>query len=91
MRALVSVQAVDSFRKDEARVTVVTRDGQRHEHHVEHATGTRDNPMSDEALETKFLANAQPVIGDERARTLADAVWKLETMSDVRDLVALAA
>ena len=46
--------------------------------------------MSDAALERKFLANAVPVIGAERAASLVGAVWQLEDVSDVRDLTRLA-
>ena len=43
----------------------------RHEVHIAHASGTADNPMSDAAIEAKFLANATPVIGAEHARRAA--------------------
>ncbi len=62
-----------------------------HEANIEHATGTIDNPMSDSAIEAKFLANAEPVIGPDNARRLAEGVWKLDTAADVRSLIALAA
>jgi hypothetical protein len=64
--------------------------GERHEAKLAHANGTIDNPMSDEAIEAKFLANAAPVIGAERARAISACVWRLETLADVRKLVALA-
>ena len=91
LRALVSVVPVDAFRKDEAHVTALMKDGSRHEVHVDHAIGTRDNPMSDEALEGKFTANALTAVGASRAREIADRVWSLDGVGDVRDLVALCA
>ena len=48
-------------------------------------SGTVDNPMSDRAIENKFLANAAPAVGDERARQIAATAWKLDKLGDVRD------
>jgi hypothetical protein len=47
--------------------------------------------MSDAAIEAKFLANAAPVIGQERASRVRDMVWQLERRGDVRDLLVLCA
>src|SRR5947207_1266292 len=65
LRRKVKPVADDTLRKDEAHATIVAGN-QRHDIHVAHASGTADNPMSDAALEAKFLANAAPVIGSER-------------------------
>ena len=45
--------------------------------------------MSDRAIEAKFLGNATPVIGGERAQSVVELVWTLERRADVRDLIAL--
>jgi hypothetical protein len=47
--------------------------------------------MSDAAIEAKFLANATPAIGQERARQAGERVWSLEKCADVRELIALVA
>jgi hypothetical protein len=47
--------------------------------------------MSDAAIEAKFLANATPVIGPERAGRARDLVWELEKVADMRELIALLA
>jgi 2-methylcitrate dehydratase PrpD len=90
LRRKVQGVADETLRKDEAWATVVA-DGARHEAHVAHASGTTDNPMSDAAIEAKFLANATPAIGDERARRASELVWSLESCGDVRELIALLA
>jgi hypothetical protein len=59
--------------------------------HVAHASGTADNPMSNAAIEAKFLANATPVIGQERAERARAFVLSLERQPDMRELVALLA
>ena len=90
LRRKVKAVADDTLRKDEAYATI-TAAGKRHEMHIVHASGTADNPMSDAAIEAKFLANATPVTGRERAERARDVVWSLETQPDMRELVVLLA
>src|SRR5215471_2279242 len=75
---------------DEAYATIVVG-GKRQEIHIPHAAGTAANPMSDAAIEAKFIANATPVIGGKRAQSVVEFVWTLERQRDARDLVALLA
>jgi 2-methylcitrate dehydratase PrpD len=90
LRRKVKPVADDTLRRDEAHAVIVAG-GKRHEAHIAHASGTADNPMSDAAIEAKFLANATPVIGAERAQRAAELVWKLEQQPDMRALITLLA
>ena len=90
LRRKVKAVADDTLRKDEA-YAAITASGRRHEVHIAHASGTADNPMSDAAIEAKFMANAVPVIGRERAERARDFVQSLETQPDMRALIALLA
>ena len=47
--------------------------------------------MSDAEIEAKFLANAEPVIGPDRARRVRDLVQRLDRLADVRELSQLCA
>jgi hypothetical protein len=47
--------------------------------------------MSDAEIEAKFLANAEPVIGHDRARHVRDRVHGLDQLADVRELIQLCA
>lgn len=90
-RAKISIRTDDSLAKDQARALVVTRSGRRYDHQVDHASGTVDNPMSDRAIEAKFMANAAPVIGQDRAEQVLAVAWRLDQVDDVRGLLALCA
>ena len=90
LRRKVKAVADDTLRKDEA-YAAITAGGRRHDIHIAHASGTADNPMSDAAIEAKFMANAAPVIGRERAERARDFVQSLETQPDMRALIALLA
>jgi hypothetical protein len=59
--------------------------------HIVHASGTAENPMSDAQIEAKFMANAAPAIGAERAQRAVEWVASLEKQADVRELIALLA
>ncbi len=87
LRKKIEVVTDENFRKDQAHATLVTQSGQHHAADVAHASGTIDNPMSDRALEAKFLASAGAVIGADNARGVADRIWQLETIADIRTIV----
>jgi 2-methylcitrate dehydratase PrpD len=84
----VKVTSDESLRSDQAEAVVIV-DGVRHRTFVEHASGTADNPMSDLEIEAKFLANAEPVIGHDRARRVRDLINGLDGLPDVRQLIRL--
>jgi len=88
LRRKVKPVADETMRKDEAHAVIVAG-GKRHEAHVAHASGTAENPMSDAQIETKFLANATPVIGADNAKRAAEWIAALEKQTDLRALIAL--
>lgn len=88
LRRRVKVTVDPALRKDEAHAALLAG-GARHEASVAHATGTVANPMSDEALTRKFRANAEPVIGEAKAREVEQRVRAFEELKDVRELSAL--
>ena len=87
LRRVIEIRPEPSFRLDQAAVTLRTRSGAAYDAQVAHATGTVSNPMSDRALREKYLGNATPVIGADRARRVADMISALESLGDVGDLV----
>ncbi len=90
LRRKVKVMIDESLGNDEAEAVVVI-DGVKHRAFIEHATGTADNPMSEAALEAKFMANAEPVIGRDRAQQMRDLIGSLDKLVDVRELIRLCA
>ncbi len=90
LRRKVTAVADETLGKDEAYASVIAAGG-RHDIHIAHASGTAANPMSNAAIEAKFLANATPVISAERASRAAAYVWSLEKQPDIGDLLELLA
>ena len=91
LRDKVQVQTVEDFGRDEAHVCITLKDGTRLETHIDHASGTQQNPMTDSALQTKFMANAEPVLGIARSQDIMQGVWELHECADVNALTALCA
>jgi 2-methylcitrate dehydratase PrpD len=91
LRRLIIVKPVASFRLDQSAATVWAKSGAMHEARIEHATGTVSNPLSDQQLREKFAGNAEPVLGAQRARSLADMIFRLDTLTDIGDLVRASA
>ena len=66
-----------------ARVKIKTTDGKRLEHYSPTRKGDPDNPLTDEELAEKFLEITGPVLGDDGAAQLLDALWRLDETDDL--------
>ena len=85
------VATVDpAIREEQVRVVVILKDGRRLEKFVEHAVGSVENPMSDAALEAKFLDLADGVIPAARARALLATCWRVEELGSAAELASAA-
>ncbi|MFN4352146.1 MAG: MmgE/PrpD family protein [Hylemonella sp.] len=90
LRRKVVATVDDSIDEASADVTAVLKDGRRVHVFVKHAIGSLENPMTDAMLEAKFHDLSDPVIGKGKTSELIAACWKLDSISDVRQLTALA-
>ncbi len=78
---------VDHFGRDEAQVTITLRDGRTLYHHVRHAVGSIQCPLSKADLEAKFRDLAGPLLPDDGMTTIINAVWGLEEVDDVGRII----
>lgn len=90
LRDKVRIVIDETLRKDQSRATVIIA-GKTYRSVVEHALGTVDNPMGDAAIESKFLANAEGVIGRGNAERVIELVRDVERLKDVSQLARLCA
>ncbi len=88
LRERVEVITDEGYRADQASGVVEATDGKRFETTVDHATGTVDNPMSDDFMAEKFMANAAPITGEDRAAEIRDLIWQLDSLETVDGLMA---
>ena len=91
VRARVSATVDESVREDEVHLSINLNDGTTLSTYVEHATGSPGNPMTNEALETKYRDLATEVFDRSRADELLAAVWALDTAADVSEVARLMA
>jgi 2-methylcitrate dehydratase PrpD len=69
-----------------ARVSILTKDGRRHEHLQPARKGDPELPLTDRDLEDKYLELAGPVLGDAAAKALVAKLWRLEKLPHVSEL-----
>jgi len=89
LRGKVVATVDTSVAEASADVTAVLTDGRRVQVFVEHATGSMQRPLSDAALDAKFHALVDPVLGAARADGLISHCRGLASAPDVRRLAAL--
>ena len=73
-----------------ARVTVTTAQG-KFTRQADEALGSRLLPLDDKGLREKFIGLVEPVLGAARGNDLADQLWAIDQIKDVRALVEAAA
>ena len=61
-------------------------DGTMMKKEIERAIGSRERPLSDEMLDTKFLRQAELVVGEPAAKTILESAWSIETLADAGDV-----
>jgi 2-methylcitrate dehydratase PrpD len=70
-----------------ARVTVTTASGRQFVRQADEALGSRLVPFGDDGLTEKFLGLVAPVLGDARAKQLADRLWAIDQADNVAPMV----
>jgi 2-methylcitrate dehydratase PrpD len=83
---LGSKDLTDAKPPRQAIIEITTTDGRTLRHHTRAVLGTPSNPMSTDQVSAKAIDLMAPVIGDDQARKLTDAVLTIEEMADVRAL-----
>jgi 2-methylcitrate dehydratase len=71
-------------------VTIKTTGGKTLQRRVDVPTGNARKPLTDAQVEAKFHSMADDRLGRDRARTLADWVWKLDKQAAAGDIFPLA-
>lgn len=85
----VKAVVVPEITESQAVVTIRTVDGRILSERVEAASGTPQNPLSDDDLVGKFMDLVLPVLPREKAEEIIETVWSLEKMGDISRLVRL--
>jgi 2-methylcitrate dehydratase PrpD len=77
------VPVVDpAIKPEQVDLTITLADGRSLHKYIEHAIGSQESPMSDQALEKKFADLADGIIPAAQARRVMDLCWGLEGLDD---------
>ncbi len=68
------------------RITVSTTKGEKHTVEARYPRGHAGNKMTDEEVIAKFKRNSADVLSEATADELLDAVWRLESLSSVKEI-----
>ena len=71
------------------RVAITTRDGRLHSKQIDIPKGHPLDPLTDQELEEKYRRSVEIHLGGPAVRSSLDALWSLETVTDVSDLMGL--
>ena len=71
------------------RVEVTLKSGKKASKRVDFPRGHDRNPMTDREVEEKFEALCEPLLPRRQVRAILDALWKLEDMEDVGQIVPM--
>ncbi|MGK7377030.1 MmgE/PrpD family protein [Planococcus sp. 1R117A] len=88
-RSKISPKVDDSVKEEEVYAKAFLKDGSTIEHIVKNATGSIENPMTDEDLARKFNNLTHPIIGAERANKLRTAMYIIDEKADLSELIEL--
>ncbi len=89
LRDRISATVDPSQEEGSAIVSIVLKDGRSLTEKVEHATGTPENPMTDEQLDSKFRSLAGEVMSMPRVERALVKLWELDKADDVQELFPL--
>ena len=89
LRRKVRARVVPGYKDTEARVSITTKAGKKYSAFVDAPKGDPRNPPTDRELEDKFRTLAAFVLPPAKVDRLVKAVWNLDKMKDVRQLIRL--
>jgi 2-methylcitrate dehydratase PrpD len=83
LRRRIKVVADPSLAREEAKATIVFKDGTARSSHVVQCRGSLTRQLTDAELQEKFLAQAVRSIPAAQAARVAELCWKLPALDDV--------
>lgn len=89
LRKKVKAKVVPGYKDTEAKVTITAKGGKKYSAYVDTPKGDPRNPPTDEELENKFRSLAPFVMPKPKIDRLVQAIWNLEKLGNIRELIRL--
>jgi 2-methylcitrate dehydratase PrpD len=83
LRDRVTATAEPGIDEDAVRIAVTLDDGARVALDVDHAVGSLEKPLTDEAIAEKFVNQSVPVIGEDATALIVKMAWAVARSDDV--------
>ncbi|MBP1154529.1 MULTISPECIES: MmgE/PrpD family protein [unclassified Paenibacillus] len=77
----------ESFEEDECLAKLTTVDGKVIEYRVQHATGSIENPMTDDMLCNKFKKLVTGILGSENTEAIIQKLYDLDSIADINEII----
>ena len=91
LRGKVTTKIDPSIAEDQVRISITLKDGKRLEKFVEHAVGSVTNPMTDRALEAKFMGQCEGILPQDKAKRVMELCWGIADLEKTESLARAAA
>jgi 2-methylcitrate dehydratase PrpD len=91
LRNKITAISDPALARDEAHITVSTKDGRNLTAHVSHARGGPENPLDDEQVAAKFAVQAEMMISRNQSDRIVSLCAELEKVEDMRTIIGLLA
>jgi 2-methylcitrate dehydratase PrpD len=79
-----------AIKPEQVDMSVILKDGRKVHKYIEHAIGSREAPMTDANLETKFVDLAEGILSTPQIHQLIDLCWGLEKLSNAATIATAA-
>lgn len=86
LRAKVQPVVDASIKPEQVDMVIRLADGRSLHKFIEHAIGSLEAPMSDQALERKFADLADGIIPADQARRVLDLCWSIDRLANAADI-----
>ena len=83
LRAKVVPTVTPGIKPEQVDMVIVLKDGRNLHKYIEHAVGSLEVPMTDQALGKKFADLADGILPAGQARRVMDLCWGVEKLTDV--------
>ncbi len=91
LRDRVTATVDPSVGEAQVKIAITLRDGRRLEKSVQKVIGSIENPLSDSALEAKFLDLSSGILPEARARKMIELCWSAEKLASAGEIAKSAA
>ena len=88
-RSKINPKVDEGMKEEEVIATAYLKDGSKVEHIVKNATGSIENPMTDQDLAKKFKKLTASIIGDEQVEELTKIFYKMDQLDNLDELIKL--